>query len=252
MGNIKGNKLTLLIFGGILIASRIVLAQELPSVARNLEVADLQAEAGNIVSQTEQGLSRSNIPYDENIVGVAGENPIIVFGKKSTTTLSIVTFGETLTEVTNINGEIKKGDFVTSSDRPGVGQKATEPGFAVGKAMEDFNQEEGRIIVFVQPQMITFPSTAILGRVAQEIIAGLKVPETIPEVIRYLSALLIGGGSFVIGFLSFIKSLREGVVAVGRNPLAKKSIQTAMILNLIGVSTLTIAGLGLALFVILY
>jgi len=39
---------------------------------------------------------------------------------------------------------------------------------------------------------------------------------------------------------------------MGRNPLAKESIRMAMILNLIGILILTMAGLGLALFVILY
>ena len=62
----------------------------------------------------------------------------------------------------------------------------------------------------------------------------------------------MGGGSFIIGFFSFIKAQREGVAAIGRNPLAKESVKAAMILNLIGIFILTLAGLGLALFVILY
>lgn len=243
----------LLIFFGILIFSGIVLAQEMPLIARNLEVADPDAKTSDIVSQTKEGLFRSTIPYDENIIGVVGETPIMVFGKPTPTTLPIVSYGETLTKVSNINGEIKKGNFITSSEKPGVGQKATQVGFVVGRALEDFDQEEGLILVFVQPQEITFPPERIgLGRVIEEIISGLRMPETIPEILRYLFALLVGGGSFIIGFFSFIKALREGVTAIGRNPLAKGSVQTAMILNLIGILILTIAGLGLALFVILY
>jgi hypothetical protein len=49
-----------------------------------------------------------------------------------------------------------------------------------------------------------------------------------------------------------MRTLREGVIGISRNPLAKRSIQTAMVLNLIGISILTLAGIGLALFVILY
>jgi len=252
----KKIKLILFIFLVVFVSGRIVsivFARDLPLIARNLEVADPETEVGDIVSQGREGLFRSNIPYDENIVGVVGETPIIVFGKPTTTTLPIVSSGETLTKVSNINGEIKKGDFITSSNKDGVGQKATQSGFVVGRAMEDFNQNEGLIFVFVQPQRITFSlEKPDFGRVIEEILSGLKMPETIPEILRYLFALLIGGGSFGIGFLSFIKALREGVTAIGRNPLAKSSIRAAMILNLIGILILTLAGLGLALFVILY
>jgi len=247
-GKLRRRQTSAILFLGLLISAGIVFAQDLSLIATNLKVADPEAKIGDIVSQTKEGLFRSNIPYDENIIGVVGETPIMVFGKLTTTTLPIVSSGETLTKVNNINGEIKKGDFITSFSKPGVGQKVTQSGFVVGKAMEDFNQEEGLIFVFVRPQRISLPS----GRVVEEILAGLKMPETIPEILRYLFALLVGGGSFIVGFFSFIKALREGVTAIGRNPLAKESIRMAMILNLIGILILTMAGLGLALFVILY
>lgn len=253
MNGIERFKLILFIFWGIFVCGGIVFAQDFPLIARNLEVADPEAKIGDIVSQTREGLFRSDIPYDENIIGVIGESPIMTFGKETTTTLPIVSFGETLTKVSNINGEIKRGDFITSSEKSGVGQKATQSGFVVGRAMENFNQEEGLLLVFIQPQQIFFPAKKVgFGRVIEEIISGLKMPETIPEILRYIFALLVGGGSFIIGFFSFIKALREGVTAIGRNPLAKGSIRAAMILNLIGILVLTIAGLGLALFVILY
>jgi hypothetical protein len=245
----------LLTFLGIFLFSGVILAQELPLIARNLEVADPDARVGDIVSQTKEGLVRTSAPYDENIIGVVAEDPIMVFGKETTTTLKIISFGETLTKVSNISGEIKKGDFITSSDKPGIGQKVTESGFVVGQAMQDFNQEEGLMLIFVQPQKIIFPSqpspSGIIAQILQ-FLPEFMIPETIPEVLRYIFALLVGGGSFIIGFFSFIKALKEGLTAIGRNPLAKRSIQTAMILNLIGIFILTLAGLALAIFVILY
>ncbi len=242
----------LLIFLGLFVYGGVILAQEVSLIARNLEVADPEVIAGDIVSQTEEGLVRSSVPYDENIIGVIGQNPIMVFGKETPTTLPTISFGETLVKVSNISGEIKKGDFITSSDRPGVGQKAEQSGFVAGRAMEDFDQEEGLILVFVQPQKMLLPSETGSGGVLDQIFSGLRIPETIPEVLRYIFALLVAMVSFIIGFFSFIRALREGLTAIGRNPLAKGSIRAAMILNLIGVSVLTLAGLALALFVILY
>lgn len=253
MERIKKFKLFSLIFFGLFVSIEVVLAQGLPSIARNFEVADLEAEVGDIISQTKDGLFRSSIPYDENIIGVVGETPILVFGKPTATALPIVFSGETLVKVSNINGEIKRGDFITSSDKSGVGQKATQSGFVIGKALEDFKGEEGLITLAVNIQYVNIPAGKFtFGGVVQEIISGLKMPENIPEVLRYLFAILLGGGSFFIGFFSFVKALREGVTGISRNPLAKKSIQSAMILNLIGILILTLAGLALALFVILY
>lgn len=257
MKGIKKFKLVLFTFFGLFFFWEIVLAQGIPSMARYLEIDDPGAETGNIVSQTKNGLVRANIPYDKNIIGVVGESPILVFGKPSTTTLPVIFSGETLVKVSNKNGEIKKGDFITTSDKPGFGQKATQSGFVIGKALEDFNQEEGSITVNVNIQYLNIPSEKPteklrLSELIQEIISGLKIPENIPEIFRYLFAMLLGMGSFFIGFFSFVKALREGVTGISRNPLAKKSIQLAMVLNLIGILILTAAGLILAIFVILY
>lgn len=250
MGRIK---ISVIVFFGFFVAGGVVFAQGFPLIARNLEVVDPEVEVGDIISQTKDGLFRSSIPYDENIIGVVGETPILVFGKPTATALPIVFSGETLAKVTNINGEIKKGDFITSFNKSGIGQKATQSGFVVGRALEDFNQEEGLITLVVNIQYVNIPARKFtFGGVVQEIISGLKIPENIPEVLRYLFAILLGGGSFFIGFFSFVKALREGVTGISRNPLAKKSIQSAMILNLIGILILTLAGLALAVFVIIY
>ncbi|GAI21244.1 unnamed protein product [marine sediment metagenome] len=247
----KKFKLISLIFFGLFVLSEIVLAQGLPLIASNFEVTDPEAKPGDIIAKSEEGLIRATIPYDPNLFGVVTESALMIFYQPTPTTSPIVTWGETLVKVNSINGEIKKGDFITSSNKPGIGQKATESGFAVGKAMEDFKGEEGLITVFVNIQDVTMEKPTV-GGIVSTIISGLGRPENLPQVLRYLFALLVGGGSFMIGFFSFIKALREGITGISRNPLAKKSIRLAMILNLIGILVLTIAGLGLALFVILY
>jgi len=238
---------------GILIFGKFVSAQDLPLTAKNLKVVDKKAKAGDIVSQAKNGLVRSSVPYDKNIIGVVGENPIIIFNTPATATLPIVTWGKALVKVSNENGQIKKGDFITSSNKPGVGQKATEPGLVIGKAAEDLKGNEGLITAFINIQYINMnpeypPPNDIIGK----IVSGLGRTKNIPKWLRYTFALLIGAGSFIIGFFSLVKALREGITGISRNPLARRSIITAMVLNLIGISILTAAGLGLSLFVILY
>jgi len=248
----KKIKLVLLIFSLVFILNGIVFAQDVALIAKNLEVADPEVKVGDIISQTKEGLFRSNVPYDENIIGVAGENPILVFGKPTPTTLPIISLGEASVRVSNINGEIKNGDFITSSKKDGAGQKATQPGFVLGRALEDFNQEEGLIKAEINIQYQYSSGKISASSILGEIWKQLGKPENFPNVLRYIFALLLGGGSFFVGFFAFVGALRKGIEAVGRNPLAKKNIQLAMVLNLIGILVLTLAGLGLSLFVILY
>ena len=242
------------IFLSILIFE-ISFSQTIPSIAQNLEIKDAKTQPGEILCAKKDGIFRCKTPYDENIIGVLGEKPILVFGKKTTTTLPVISFGEALVKVSTKNGKIEKGDFITSSDKPGVGQKATQSGFVLGKALEDFDKEEGQITVFVNPQYINlslFQKKPGVGGIIQEILSGLNLEKNFPEVLRYIFGIILAGMSFLFGFLFFVRALREGISGISRNPLAKESIQTAMILNLIGISILTLAGIGLALFVIFF
>lgn len=244
-------------------SKKLAFAQEFFSfsqTATQFEVNDLEAGPGDIIVKKEGKLVRATRPYDGDIFGVVAFNPIITVGKDLPGSLPIVTHGVSLVKVSSDYEPIREGDYITSSDKAGVGRKAPYPGFVLGRAMEDFDKnrgtEEGRgmINVFIYPheatpeiqeawQEMTFWEA--VGR----IISALE--RDVPNVLRYVFALFLAGGSFIVGFRSFTKNLKEGIIGISRNPLAKGSIRLAMILNLIGVVIITLAGLGLALFVIL-
>jgi hypothetical protein len=249
---IISNIFLLFFFSGFFYSTKNSFAQSLEIIAKNLEINDPEAKFGDILSQKDNGIFRADSPYDKNIIGVVGDSPILVFGKKATTTLPVIYFGEATIRVSNQNGKINKGDFITSSKKPGVGQKATENGFVVGKALEDFNQEEGLIKAIVNIEYHYVYADNVGGKVINNILQKIGNAENVPEVLRYLFALIIGAVSFIMGFFFFVGALKKGVESIGRNPLAKKDIIGAMILNIIGIFILTFAGLGLALFVILY
>lgn len=243
--------ISLFIFVFLPVFSCIVWAQKF-SIAAYYHVADLNIEAGDILVQTKEGLKKAKKPYDPNLFGVLIEKPAIALGKEATSTRPVLSYGIAEVKVSNINGAIKKGDFITSSNLPGVGQKATQSGFVLGRALEDFDQQEGKIKTFVEIQYLNLKKGGGIQETLKNIIGGFGRPENFPVVLRYIFALLVGGGSFFAGFVSFTKALRKGIEATGRNPLAKRSIRASLILNLIGIVILTLAGLGLALFVILY
>ncbi|HEX7455952.1 MAG TPA: hypothetical protein VF303_00600 [Candidatus Nanoarchaeia archaeon] len=229
-------------------------AQELRSgqVASNIDVDDPQAQTGDILTKTGDKVVRASKPYDSNLFGVVVENPSVVLNKATATTLPVIFYGEVLVRVSNKNGSITQGEFITSSSEAGVGQKATESGYILGKALEGLKGQEGVIGVFVNIQYRNVEGKPTFGRIFTFLLTSLEKPENLPEVLRYLFALLVGGGAFFLGFVSFVRSLRTGVEAIGRNPLAKTSIQVAILANLVGISVLTAAGVGLALFIIFY
>ncbi len=214
-----------------------------------------EAEIGDIVSKTEQEVALAETPYDQNLFGVVGEAPVLGLYKPTPVSMPIVTLGQAPVKIEDADSEIKRGDFITSSEVGGKGKKATRSGFVLGRATEDFNNEEGLLMVDINVQYANItpaPADASPSVVFRRIAEAMGQPENIPEVLRYIFALLLGGGAFLLGFFAFIKALRNGVEAMGRNPLAKKTIATAMIANLLGIIILSLAGLGLALFVILY
>lgn len=253
-----GRSLAALSIGLLLLVSvGSVFAQEgdlLFETATQFRVSDRGATAGDIISQKNNELVRSRSPYDEDIFGVVATNPLMVIGQEIPDSLPIVTFGIALVRVDGHYEEIKKGDYITSSNGAGIGRKAIHPGFVVGRAMQDFNGREGMIEVLVDPrnvvpeeeepwENITFWEA--IGRIIR------AMERDIPQILRYLLAALFAGGSFVFGLKMFSRTLKDGIKGISRNPLATGSIRFAMILNLIGILALTLSGLGLALFTIL-
>ncbi len=260
VGKIKNClKISAIVFSGLLFlflsaSFAMALEETFSQVASEYEVADRAAEPGDILSKKDDGLFRSQKRYDEDIYGVVAINPVITIGKTDIEGLPVVSYGVTPVKVSNDYEEIRKGDYITSSPVPGVGQKAVYDGFVLGRALEDLEGEEGVIDVLVNPreavidpdeswEEITFWEA--IGR----IVSALE--RDVPQLLRYLFAFFLSIGVLLIGFRSFVRSLREGLAGISRNPLARNSIRFSMILNLIGIFLLTIAGLGLALAAIL-
>lgn len=219
--------------------------------AVNVEIEE-EVSVGEIISFQDGKYVKSKKPYDENIVGVVGEKEktLIIFGKQTPNSVPVIFSGIALVKVDGKKEKIKKGDFISSSEKPGVGQKATQSGIVLGKALADTDKEE---IIPVEIS-IGYLSLESFGPKTfwQNLAKQFQIPENFPKFLKFLFATIFGGTSFVLGFLFFVKALNEGIVALGRNPLAKKSIQLAIALNLLGILLLTFAGIGLAIFVIIY
>lgn len=153
----------------------------------------------------------------------------------------IATSGEALTYVSDLNGTIKKGDFIAVSPITGVGMKGSEADtFVVGVALEDFNSETAesqqvsttqgsertvlinRIKIDVEPRDLgkgaQANSTPVLLLFGQSV-TGKSVTQTqvLVALVIFL-LLLIVEGSIIYG------AIHSTIVSIGRNPLARRAL----------------------------
>lgn len=109
-----------------------------------------------IVLNGEGYYERSSKPYDAKIAGIESGNRGLYDLREGSTDRregqrQLGLIGHVKLQVTNENGLIKPGDFITTSSTPGAGMKATRPGRVVGIAKESAESHLDIIEVYLQP-----------------------------------------------------------------------------------------------------
>lgn len=205
---------------------------------------------GAIISTTKQGYILTSSPYDAQIFGVISMNPAIyLMDANAPSDLPVISVGQVKVQVSTKNGPIRKGDFITSSDKPGVGQLATENGFVIGTAEEDFTTNDknkvGLIMATLHPHFAKLNNDLTRNLWNTFNLGFSAALETPLGVVRYF----ISGGitllSFFFGFRYFARASNRGVEAIGRNPLAKQAILLSVLIN--SIVTIAIMFFGVAI-----
>ncbi len=226
-------------------------------IASPLTIKNKIVRDGDIVSSVDGGYSLSKESYDPRVFGIVSINPAIEFNPKNQEKNSypVVSAGDTMVNVSTINGPIKKGDAITTSPIPGVGMKASESGYAIGYAQEEFSTEDAREIkqikISINKQFFaplnSSSSSRLLDIFRLSAIATYERPLT---VLRYLVAAIVVITAFMLGFLSFGRTASIGVEALGRNPLAARMIQFGIIINVFITIVIIGTGLGIAFLIL--
>ena len=95
---------------------------------------------GSLVCIDEKGMVTGCSYNNRNIVGVASENPTFLGGENlGNKSIPVGLVGQVPVFVSNINGDIKPGDPLTSSFIKGLAAKAKDEGRIVGRALESFD-----------------------------------------------------------------------------------------------------------------
>ncbi len=219
--------------------------------AISIPISDTNVEDGDIICSYLEGNKKCYQEYDTSIYGVVNDNPALSIKDFSYDTSKLVlSLGITTVKVSSVNGDIKEGDFITSSTKPGVGQKATKNGYVIGKALEDYKSTDanavGKIQVALKPQFVNELSSSS-GNLLQFMKKGLNVPFYEPlNALRYLLSALMVVISFTLGMIYFGRSSKAGIEAIGRNPLARKVIHFTIITNIVLTIVIVLVGLAIA------
>lgn len=219
--------------------------------AVSVVVEDTNVVAGEIISYIDGKYVKSFAPFDQAMVGVVTSEPALEINDSNLeNSVLIASDGEIFVRVSTANGAIKKGDFITSSELPGVGQKADMSGQMLGIALQDYSatnpQDIDDILVKLDIRFATVSSSLRLNLI-ESLKSAFQAPFLSPLTsLRYLLAALVVMASFVIGFASFGKTSGSGVEALGRNPLAHKTIQRSIVFNLVLNAIIMMTGLVLA------
>lgn len=219
-------------------------------IAIEVQIEDKNVADGSIISLSDGKYRLSTMSYDNTVFGIVTNNPAVVFKDQiGTAKKPVVTFGKALVRVSTVNGNIKTGDLITTSTIPGVGQKATENGYVIGIAQEDYegnNPKQTGSIYIVLHLNFGMLSTSVRENLISSLQQGARSPLSSPlNALRYLVAGFIVILSFAAGFWFFGRISSRGIEAMGRNPLARRFILLSVIFNV--VITVTTMFLGVAL-----
>jgi hypothetical protein len=237
-------------FSPLALAQEISLGTAIPVVISDGEAAD-----GDIISIGEGGgYIRTAVLADPLMFGVVTMEPALyLYDKAAENETPAVNSGKVYVRVSTEAGPINQGDFVTSSSTPGVGIKAVANGYVLGTAQESYteaNPEQiGKILVEVNPRIVQ-TNRNILATLFS--LPTLSLAATPLNALRYVVAALITIISFYIGFRFFGRASLKGVEAMGRNPLAKKSIILVVVVNASLTFGVMLIGLLLAYVVLVF
>lgn len=206
-------------------------------VATAVEMNEKGAQDGDIISsQAGGGYVRSKIAYDPFLFGVVAMKPAIyLYDKNFKNGVPIITSGKAYVRVSTAEGAISKGDRITSSTTAGIGTKAVQNGYIIGTAEQDYKDSDpkkvGKILVAVDPRFAQINSNLAATLFTFPRLSFSEALQSPSTALRYFLAALVTIATLFLGVRFFSRVTTKGLEALGRNPLARRSIMVGIVIN---------------------
>jgi hypothetical protein len=266
-----------IIFGGITLIGAVLTLACLFSLHAHATTTISQSYAsksdlpvGSIVSletNTTDSVVASSTDNTDNIFGVviSSTGSLLTVTNEGKSQVQVATSGTLPVLVSNVNGDIKRGDHITASPFRGIGMKAINnsriigiaEGTMVGKKKEKYKTKDGK------EQEVTVGQVSVLVNVAYFFKEPEKtlVPAALQNVANGLAGkkveslpILLASGVFLITLIivaSFVYSMiHSSIISVGRNPMSQAAIYRDLLQMSSLVLTILAAGM-VAIYLIL-
>ncbi|MCE7936755.1 hypothetical protein DYH10_03130 [Candidatus Saccharibacteria bacterium CPR2] len=216
--------------------------------------ADTTLLRGTVVSRTDDPnkVEQSSRDNSKNLLGVvvrSNDSALLLSSEENQ--VYVATSGTYEVFVSNVNGEIKNGDFIAPSSIKGVASNAREEEINIlGKAVQDLDLTKTDNILSTTTVSTTNGETreVAIGKILVEVDIGDNprahgVLGYVPEVVKRVGESVAGKQvapsriyaslgvliiSFGLGGSMLYASVRSSIIAIGRNPLARKSVLRSM------------------------
>lgn len=223
-------------------------------IAISIPIENEDVRDGDIISTSPAGgYILADTPYTPTLYGVVTKNPAVSFESAPKANIHFaITSGKAYVRVSSINGNIRVGDYITSSKTAGIGQKGDSQGFILGTALENYQDDDpvhfGKILVSIKPEYITASTgDGKMPNIFSNIKTAITTPFPSPLTsLRFLLAVTIAAIFLTTAFFLFGKFSKSGIEALGRNPLASKTISLGIVFHLLVAVAIMAAGLFLA------
>jgi hypothetical protein len=197
-----------------------------------------------------EALTQNDVTEMLGVVVSSGDAAVSLSNPTASDQVYVATFGRYDVLVSTQNGSIAEGDYVTISSLGGVGMKAsTAQQLVIGKALKGF---DGRSDVESRTTLKTSngDKEVRIGRISVEVsvahnplfeqdnqpgvpsflskVAGVVTDQPVAAFRIYASLAVFVVMTILSGSILFA-GVRSGMVAVGRNPLAKHSVVRSLI-----------------------
>lgn len=233
-----------------------VLAQNSPEIAVSLDVGEDSQEGSIVCSEDgERAYSLCDVDYATTMYGVVVTNPAASITNIDSDLPLVAKTGRALVLVSSVNGNIAVGDLITSSTTPGVGQKASKNGYVLGSALQAYESDDPSQTSLIEVA-VNIHTEVSLSEASDNLIELLKQGLSAATIgplaaLRYLLAAGVVILSFALGFIYFGRVASVGVEAIGRNPLAGRTIQFSVFLHILLTIVIAAAGIGIAYLILI-
>ncbi len=155
---------------------------------------------GSVVAFHEKDTSRvrlSNKIYDANVFGVVGMTSVQNLGETNEHTVNVAMSGRVPVLISLENGDIKPGDYLTSSSISGVAMKATASGPVIGRAIQSYDENSK---LYTKTVMMKVEPTYYYGNMlVQDTFGNVGIGTTSPSFKLTVSGDVAGYGFSVFG-----------------------------------------------------